>query len=246
MLRIECLTRRSVPALLYPTTCAQKPLTPLLRFNPPATVLPLLNIVAFRYAGQVRSQTTRAVDHGQIRVKVPQMAESISEGTIQSLSRNIGDYVNQDEEIASVETDKIDVAVNAPASGTIESILVRMGDTVNVGQDVAILRQGASPPSVEESTPSTNSVPPQRTTQDSDPKASSATISFPSDQQSPLQKLSGTSVERASSLEPILRTEESQRQSQNSSTQDSPSHGEGIHRGEYRVASDFQDLRSSR
>jgi 2-oxoglutarate dehydrogenase E2 component (dihydrolipoamide succinyltransferase) len=40
-------------------------------------------------------------------VKVPQMAESISEGTLKQFSKKVGDYVEQDEEIATIETDKV-------------------------------------------------------------------------------------------------------------------------------------------
>lgn len=40
-------------------------------------------------------------------VKVPEMAESISEGTLKQWSKQIGDYVEQDEEIATIETDKV-------------------------------------------------------------------------------------------------------------------------------------------
>jgi 2-oxoglutarate dehydrogenase E2 component (dihydrolipoamide succinyltransferase) len=75
-------------------------------------------------------------------VKVPQMAESISEGTLSSFSKQVGDYVEQDEEIASIETDKIDVSVNAPEAGTIKEFLVGEGDTVTVGQEIAKLEPG--------------------------------------------------------------------------------------------------------
>ncbi|KIY02749.1 uncharacterized protein Z520_01214 [Fonsecaea multimorphosa CBS 102226] len=75
-------------------------------------------------------------------VKVPQMAESISEGTLSSFSKQVGDYVEQDEEIASIETDKIDVSVNAPEAGTIKELLVSEGDTVTVGQEIAKLEPG--------------------------------------------------------------------------------------------------------
>ena len=40
-------------------------------------------------------------------VKVPEMAESISEGTLKQFSKQVGDYVEQDEEIATIETDKV-------------------------------------------------------------------------------------------------------------------------------------------
>lgn len=40
-------------------------------------------------------------------IKVPQMAESISEGTLKQFSKSVGDFIEQDEEIATIETDKV-------------------------------------------------------------------------------------------------------------------------------------------
>ncbi|KAG5950344.1 hypothetical protein E4U53_005237 [Claviceps sorghi] len=78
-------------------------------------------------------------------VKVPQMAESISEGTLKQFSKSVGDFVEQDEEIATIETDKIDVAVNAPESGFIREFLVSEEDTVTVGQDLVRIELGGAP-----------------------------------------------------------------------------------------------------
>ncbi|KAF2658147.1 dihydrolipoyllysine-residue succinyltransferase component of 2-oxoglutarate dehydrogenase-like protein complex [Lophiostoma macrostomum CBS 122681] len=78
-------------------------------------------------------------------VKVPQMAESITEGTLKQWSKQVGDYVEQDEEIATIETDKIDVSVNAPEAGTIKEFLVNEEDTVTVGQDLVKLELGGAP-----------------------------------------------------------------------------------------------------
>jgi len=75
-------------------------------------------------------------------VKVPQMAESISEGTLKQWTKQVGDFVEQDEEIATIETDKIDVAVNAPEAGTIKEFLVNEEDTVTVGQDIVKMELG--------------------------------------------------------------------------------------------------------
>ncbi|KAG2153787.1 uncharacterized protein EDB93DRAFT_1134796 [Suillus bovinus] len=72
-------------------------------------------------------------------VKVPQMAESISEGTLRSWSKQVGDTVEADEEVATIETDKIDVSVNAPTAGKIVELLAKEEDTVNVGQDLFII-----------------------------------------------------------------------------------------------------------
>ena len=73
------------------------------------------------------------------------MAESISEGTLKQFSKKVGDYVEQDEEIATIETDKIDVAVNAPTAGTIKEFLANEEDTVTVGQDLVKLEAGPAP-----------------------------------------------------------------------------------------------------
>lgn len=86
--------------------------------------------------------STSPAHYAATSVKVPQMAESISEGTLSSFSKQVGDYVELDEEIASIETDKIDVSVNAPQAGTITELLVSEGDTVTVGQEIAKLEPG--------------------------------------------------------------------------------------------------------
>lgn len=78
-------------------------------------------------------------------VQVPQMAESISEGTLKQWSKQVGEFVEQDEELATIETDKIDVAVNAPEAGTIKEFLVNEEDTVTVGQDIVRLELGGAP-----------------------------------------------------------------------------------------------------
>lgn len=90
------------------------------------------------------SMSTNSFTEEQI-VKVPDMAESITEGTLKQFSKQVGDYVEQDEEIATIETDKIDVAVNAPAAGTIKEFLAKEEDTVTVGQDLVKLDLGGQP-----------------------------------------------------------------------------------------------------
>lgn len=70
------------------------------------------------------------------------MAESITEGTLASFEKEVGDFVEQDEEIATIETDKIDVSVNAPFSGTITELLASPDDTVTVGQPLVKIEPG--------------------------------------------------------------------------------------------------------
>ena len=73
------------------------------------------------------------------------MAESITEGTLKGWSVSEGDYVEQDQEIGSIETDKIDVAINAPTAGTIKKFLANEEDTVAVGQDLIVMELGGEP-----------------------------------------------------------------------------------------------------
>ncbi|WWC85305.1 uncharacterized protein L201_000167 [Kwoniella dendrophila CBS 6074] len=75
-------------------------------------------------------------------VKVPQMAESITEGTLKQWNKQVGDSVSQDEEIATIETDKIDVSVNAPMAGKIVELLAEEDSTVTVGQDLFKIEPG--------------------------------------------------------------------------------------------------------
>ena len=78
-------------------------------------------------------------------VKVPEMAESITEGTLSSFTKQVGEYVAQDETLATIETDKIDVEVNAPVGGIVTELLVQPEDTVVVGQEIAKIEPGAAP-----------------------------------------------------------------------------------------------------
>jgi len=68
---------------------------------------------------------------------MPQMGESVTEGTILEWRKEVGDAVEADETLVEVSTDKVDAEVPAPAAGTIAKILVAEGDTVEVGQVLA-------------------------------------------------------------------------------------------------------------
>lgn len=70
------------------------------------------------------------------------MAESITEGTLARFEKQIGDFAAADEEVATIETDKIDVSVNAPFDGTITEFLANPEDTVEVGQPLFKMEPG--------------------------------------------------------------------------------------------------------
>ncbi|KAH7907661.1 hypothetical protein BJ138DRAFT_1159558 [Hygrophoropsis aurantiaca] len=108
-------------------------------------------------------------------VKVPQMAESISEGTLRSWSKQVGDSVEADEEVATIETDKIDVTVNAPTAGTIVELLAKEDDTVTVGQDLFRIEPGeggaSSPSSADPAPPKQEETSEQPKKEVEEPKA---------------------------------------------------------------------------
>ncbi|KAL6898757.1 dihydrolipoyllysine-residue succinyltransferase [Trichoderma evansii] len=117
-------------------------------------------------------------------IQVPVMAESISEGTLKQFSKSIGDYVEVDEEIATIETDKIDVAVNATEAGIIKEFFVNEEDTVTVGQDLVRVELGgekpassgeAEKPKEEESTPSASASESTPLAEPEQPKSQPAT-----------------------------------------------------------------------
>jgi 2-oxoglutarate dehydrogenase E2 component (dihydrolipoamide succinyltransferase) len=77
-------------------------------------------------------------------VKVPALGESITEATLGQGLKAPGDAVAADEPIASLETDKVAVEVNAPVAGTLAEQLVKEGDTVAVGAVIARVSEGAA------------------------------------------------------------------------------------------------------
>lgn len=78
-----------------------------------------------------------------IEVKIPELAESITEGTIAEWLKNVGDSVAQGEAVLLLETDKVNIEVTADGSGVLQEILKQPGDTVKVGETVALLQEGA-------------------------------------------------------------------------------------------------------
>ncbi|UWF55795.1 dihydrolipoyllysine-residue succinyltransferase [Staphylococcus hyicus] len=77
-------------------------------------------------------------------VKVPELAESITEGTIAEWLKQVGDTVEKGEAILELETDKVNVEVVSEEAGTLQELLANEGDTVEVGQAIAIVGEGGS------------------------------------------------------------------------------------------------------
>jgi pyruvate dehydrogenase E2 component (dihydrolipoamide acetyltransferase) len=77
-------------------------------------------------------------------IKMPQLGESVVEGTITKWLKGEGDSVDEDELLVEVSTDKVDSEVPSSAAGTIQKILVQEGETVKVGTPIAVVGEGAA------------------------------------------------------------------------------------------------------
>src|SRR5207245_140773 len=83
-------------------------------------------------------------------VKMPRLGESVAEGTVGSWLKNEGDWIERDESLAEVVTDKINAELPSPVAGRLTKILVKVDETVPVGTDIAMIEENAdvsaSPP----------------------------------------------------------------------------------------------------
>jgi pyruvate/2-oxoglutarate dehydrogenase complex dihydrolipoamide acyltransferase (E2) component len=80
-----------------------------------------------------------------VQIVMPQMGISVAEGTIVEWRKRRGDWVDADEPVCDVSTDKVDVEIPSPAAGRLERILVEPGETVAVGTLLAELDVTAKP-----------------------------------------------------------------------------------------------------
>src|SRR6056297_210125 len=87
----------------------------------------------------------------KVEVVMPQMGESVMEGTVIEWVKSVGDTVEVDETLLEIATDKVDTEVPSPESGTLVEILVEADETVEVGQTIAIIdTEGGEPESSSE------------------------------------------------------------------------------------------------
>ena len=83
-------------------------------------------------------------------VVMPQMGESIAEGTITKWLKQVGDRVERDEPLFEISTDKVDAEIPSPAAGTLTEIRFKEGETVEINTTVAVLDGGAAAPAKAE------------------------------------------------------------------------------------------------
>src|SRR6185436_17524894 len=77
-----------------------------------------------------------------VQVTMPQMGDSVSEGTVLEWHKEEGDQISEDEVLVEISTDKVDAEVPAPTAGTVVKIHAAEGDTVSVGALLAEISPG--------------------------------------------------------------------------------------------------------
>src|SRR5687768_13908853 len=93
-------------------------------------------------------------------VVMPQMGESIAEGTIVRWMKKVGDQVDRDEPLFEITTDKVDAEIPAPAAGVLTEIKVKEGETVAVNTVVATIgEEGEATAEVQDSAPADAAAP---------------------------------------------------------------------------------------
>src|SRR5579875_1451686 len=75
---------------------------------------------------------------------MPQLGETVVEGTITRWLKSVGDRVSRDEPLFEVSTDKVDTEVPSPSSGILQEIIVQEGDTVEVGARLAVIAESVA------------------------------------------------------------------------------------------------------
>ena len=97
-------------------------------------------------------------------ITMPQLGETVTEGTITKWMKKVGDAVAEDEVLFEVSTDKVDSEVPSPASGYLAEILVQEGETVDVGAKLAVISDapsgnGGAPAPAAEAAPAAPAAP---------------------------------------------------------------------------------------
>ncbi|HEX8369315.1 MAG TPA: 2-oxoglutarate dehydrogenase, E2 component, dihydrolipoamide succinyltransferase [Pyrinomonadaceae bacterium] len=146
---------------------------------------------------QAATATATAASADATEIVMPQMGESITEGTISKWLKAVGDKIERDEPILEISTDKVDAEVPSPAAGTLLEILHQEGETVEVGTVLAMVgsQNGAA---VSQSAPAAQKQAVETTAQASGADASSApqakaeVQSPPTGEQPPPQNVSET------------------------------------------------------
>jgi pyruvate dehydrogenase E2 component (dihydrolipoamide acetyltransferase) len=103
-------------------------------------------------------------------VKMPELGESVTEGTVTRWLKQVGDTVAVDEPLLEVSTDKVDTEIPSPVAGTLLEITAQEDETVEVGAQLAVVGDGSAAPAEEEPEPEPEPAPKQEAPKQEAPK----------------------------------------------------------------------------
>src|SRR2546423_10620374 len=93
-------------------------------------------------------------------IKMPQLGESVTEGTVDRWLKREGDYVKRDEPLVEVVTDKVNAEIPSPFEGKLVRISVAEGTTIPVGVEIAVIEVAGADAAPAPATPSQPAAPP--------------------------------------------------------------------------------------
>ena len=129
------------------------------------------------------------------QVAMPQLGETVTEGTVTRWLKQEGDEIATDEPLFEVSTDKVDTEVPSAHAGWVRSLLVAEGDTVPIGTVVALIAEAPDEPLPQ---PDTTPVPPQT--------AATTATTGPATPDGPAAAPSGPGADRGPFLSPVVRS----------------------------------------
>src|SRR5215470_5735613 len=143
-------------------------------------------------------------------VVMPQMGESIVEGTLTKWLKKPGEHVERDEPLFEISTDKVDTEIPAPAAGTLSEVLVEEGKTVGINTVVARIDEGggngARPaPPAQAATPAQATPPPPRQAPVSEAPAQETIQPTPAPQAADETEPEAAQAEPTGPLSPLVR-----------------------------------------
>ncbi len=112
-------------------------------------------------------------------VQMPQLGESVTEGTISRWLKQVGDRVEVDEPLVEITTDKVDTEIPSPVAGVIERIIVAEDETADVGAELVIIGDGVVEPAAavsDAAPPAAEAHAPEAPAGTSDPAAGSSSV----------------------------------------------------------------------
>jgi 2-oxoisovalerate dehydrogenase E2 component (dihydrolipoyl transacylase) len=92
-------------------------------------------------------------------ITMPQLGETVTEGTVAQWLKSVGDSVDKYEDFVEVSTDKVNAGVPSPVTGTIRELLVKEGETVATGTPIAVIDEAGATKTAASEAPGATAAP---------------------------------------------------------------------------------------